>query len=40
MIVALLADAMMPEAFEHAGKLVGLFTGIGFVAAAVFSFVE
>jgi hypothetical protein len=26
----LLAGAMMPEAFEHGGKLVGAFTTLGF----------
>lgn len=39
-MLTMLADAMMPEAFEHGGKLVGLFTVLGFLAAAVFSFVE
>ncbi len=29
---------MMPEAFEHGGKLVGLFTVFGFLAAARLSF--
>lgn len=38
-MLTMLADAMMPEAFEHGGKLVGLLTAIGFVAAAV-SFAE
>lgn len=39
-MLTMLADAMMPEAFEHGGKLVGLFTVLGFLAAAVLSFVE
>jgi ZIP family zinc transporter len=30
-----LADDMMPEAFEHEGKLVGFFTGLGFLLAAI-----
>jgi ZIP family zinc transporter len=30
----MLADAMMPEAYEHGGKLVGLLTVVGFIAAA------
>ncbi len=34
-MLTMLADAMMPEAFEHGGKLVGLFTVLGFLAAAV-----
>lgn len=38
-MLTMLADAMMPEAFEHGGKLVGLFTVLGFLAAAVLSFV-
>ena len=29
----MLADTMMPEAFEHGGKLVGLFTTAGFALA-------
>lgn len=36
-MLTMLADAMMPEAFEHGGKLVGLFTVMGFLAAAVLS---
>jgi len=33
----MLADAMMPEAFEHGGLTVGLFTVLGFLAAAMLS---
>ena len=29
----MLADAMMPEAYEHGGKLVGVLTTIGFAVA-------
>jgi zinc transporter, ZIP family len=36
-MLTMLADAMMPEAFEHGGKLVGLGTVFGFLAAAVLS---
>jgi zinc transporter, ZIP family len=36
-MLTMLADAMMPEAFEHGGRLVGLFTVLGFGAAAVLS---
>lgn len=36
-MLTMLADAMMPEAFEHGGKLVGLFTVFGFLTAAVLS---
>ncbi len=32
-ILTMLADTMMPEAFEHGGKLVGLLTTLGFGAA-------
>ena len=31
-MLTMLADAMMPEAFEHGGKLVGIFTVMGFLA--------
>ena len=30
----MLADSMMPEAFEHGGKTVGLLTVLGYLAAA------
>ena len=33
----MLADTMMPEAFEHGGKLVGLFTTLGFGLAFALS---
>jgi len=39
-MMTMLADAMMPEAFEHGGRLVGLFTVFGFLAAAVLSFTQ
>jgi ZIP family zinc transporter len=39
-MLTMLADAMMPEAFEHGGKLVGLITVIGFLTAAALTFVE
>ncbi len=32
-ILTMLADTMMPEAFEHGGKYVGLATTLGFMAA-------
>ena len=38
-MLTMLADAMMPEAFEHGGNTVGLFTVMGFLLAAVLSFV-
>ena len=39
-MLTMLADAMMPEAFEHGGNLVGLFTVLGFVAAAALSLMQ
>jgi ZIP family zinc transporter len=36
-MLTMLADAMMPEAFEHGGLTVGLFTVLGFLAAATLS---
>ncbi|WCB96491.1 hypothetical protein DSM104299_05250 [Baekduia alba] len=31
----MLADSMMPEAFEHGGRTVGLLTVLGYLAAGV-----
>jgi ZIP family zinc transporter len=39
-MLMMLADAMMPEAFEHGGKLVGLLTTFGFAMAAILSILE
>jgi len=36
-ILTMLADTMMPEAFEHGGKVVGLMTCLGFAVAFVLS---
>jgi ZIP family zinc transporter len=36
-ILTMLADTMMPEAFEHGGKLVGVLTTIGFGIAFAIS---
>ena len=33
-VLVMLADSMMPEAFEHGGKSVGLLTVLGYLAAA------
>jgi zinc transporter, ZIP family len=33
----MLADTMMPEAFQHGGKSVGLLTVLGYLVAAVLS---
>jgi ZIP family zinc transporter len=32
-ILTMLADTMMPEAFQHGGKLVGVVTTLGFATA-------
>ena len=32
-LLTMLADTMMPEAYEHAGSVVGLVTTIGFLVA-------
>ena len=39
-ILTMLADTMMPEAFEHGGRLVGLFTTLGFGLAFAISSLE
>jgi|SRR3954454_6585422 ZIP family zinc transporter len=39
-ILTMLADTMMPEAFEHGGKLVGLLTTLGFGVAFALSALE
>lgn len=36
-MLTMLADAMMPEAFEHGGKTAGLFTVLGFLVSAMLS---
>jgi ZIP family zinc transporter len=36
----MLADTMMPEAFEHGGKLVGLLTTLGFALALAITALE
>jgi ZIP family zinc transporter len=37
-ILTMLADTMMPEAFEHGGRAVGLVTVLGFVVSAALTF--
>jgi ZIP family zinc transporter len=32
-VLTMLADTMMPEAFEHGGQVAGLATTLGFVVA-------
>ena len=39
-MLTMLADAMMPEAFEHGGKLVGIVTVMGFLVAAILAVME
>ena len=39
-ILTMLADTMMPEAFRHGGKLVGVFTTLGFATAFAISAFE
>ena len=36
-ILTMLADTMMPEAFDHGGRMVGLFTTLGFGLAFAIS---
>ena len=39
-ILTMLADTMMPEAYEHGGKLVGLLTTLGFGLAFALTMLE
>ena len=39
-MLTMLADAMMPEAFEHGGKLVGIVTVMGFLVAAILAVLQ
>jgi zinc transporter, ZIP family len=39
-VLTMLADVMMPEAFEHGGKIVGLLATLGFLVAAILSVME
>jgi ZIP family zinc transporter len=39
-ILTMLADTMMPEEFEHGGRVVGLFTTLGFAVAFAISAME
>ena len=39
-ILTMLADTMMPEAFEHGGKAVGLMTTLGFGLAFALTILE
>jgi ZIP family zinc transporter len=37
-VLTMLADSMMPEAFEHGGKTVGLITVVGYLIGAALTF--
>lgn len=39
-MLTMLADTMMPEAFKHGGRIVGLLTVSGFLAAAILSVLQ
>ena len=39
-VLIMLADAMMPEAFVHGGRIVGLLTTLGFMMAAILSVLQ
>jgi ZIP family zinc transporter len=39
-VLTMLADTMMPEAFQHGGSAAGLVTTLGFVVAIVLAFAE
>jgi ZIP family zinc transporter len=39
-ILTMLADTMMPEAYQHGGRLVGVFTTLGFALAFAISSLE
>ena len=39
-VLTMLADTMMPEAFEHGGRVTGLVTTVGFAAAFLISTLE
>lgn len=39
-LLTMLADVMMPEAFEHGGILVGIFTVLGFLVSAMLSVLQ
>jgi ZIP family zinc transporter len=39
-VLTMLTDVMMPEAFEHGGKVVGLLATLGFLTAAILSVME
>jgi ZIP family zinc transporter len=39
-VLTMLADTMMPEAFEHGGQVAGLATALGFVVAFGIAYLE
>jgi zinc transporter, ZIP family len=39
-VLTMLADTMMPEAFDHGGRVAGLVTTLGFVVAFTMAYLE
>jgi ZIP family zinc transporter len=39
-ILVMLSDTMIPEAFQHGGKLAGIITVVGFAVAVYFSLMQ
>ena len=39
-VLTMLADTMMPEAFEHGGRTVGIMTTLGFATAVAIAAAE
>jgi zinc transporter, ZIP family len=39
-VLTMLADTMLPEAFQHGGRLVAVFTTVGFAIAFALSTLE
>jgi ZIP family zinc transporter len=39
-VLTVLADSMMPEAFRHGGRAVGLLTVLGYIVAGTLSVLQ
>jgi ZIP family zinc transporter len=39
-VLTMLADSMMPEAFEHGGNVAGLLTVVGYLVAGVLTVLD
>jgi len=39
-VLVMLADSMMPEAFKHGGRSVGLLTVLGYLAATILTIAD